>query len=93
MGLRLVDAGNTIFSGSSSTLVVITQLQPITVVFNVSEDDLPQVQVQLKGKKVLDVDAFDRADEKQIESGKLTSLDNEIDTTTGTVKFLSLIHI
>jgi multidrug efflux system membrane fusion protein len=87
VGLRLVDPGNTVFSGSSSTLVVITQIQPITVVFNVSEDDLPQVQVQLKGKKVLDVDAFDRADEKQIESGKLTSLDNEIDTTTGTVKF------
>jgi membrane fusion protein, multidrug efflux system len=87
VGLRLVDPGNTIFSGSSSTLVVITQLQPITVVFNVSEDDLPQVQAQLKGNKVLEVDAFDRADEKQIEAGKLTSLDNQIDTTTGTVKF------
>jgi multidrug efflux system membrane fusion protein len=86
VGLRLVDPGNTVFSGSSSTLVVITQLQPITVVFNVSEDDLPQVQSQLKGK-ALQVDAFDRADEKMIESGKLTSLDNEIDTTTGTVKF------
>jgi multidrug efflux system membrane fusion protein len=87
VGLRLVDRGNTVFSGSSSTLVVITQLQPITVVFNVSEDDLPQVQAQLKGKKALEVDAFDRADVKQIEAGKLTSLDNEIDTTTGTVKF------
>ena len=49
VGLRLVDPGNTVFAGSSSTLVVITQLQPITVVFNVSEDDLPQVQAQLKG--------------------------------------------
>jgi multidrug efflux system membrane fusion protein len=87
VGLRLVDTGNTVFSGSSSTLVVITQLQPITVVFNVSEDDLPAVQAQLKGNKALEVDAFDRANEKNIESGKLTSLDNEIDTTTGTVKF------
>jgi multidrug efflux system membrane fusion protein len=87
VGLRLVDTGNTVFSGSGSTLVVITQIQPITVVFNVSEDDLPQVQAQLRGKKALDVDAFDRANEKQIEAGKLTSLDNEIDTTTGTVKF------
>ncbi len=87
VGLRLVDPGNTVFSGSSSTLVVITQLQPITVVFNVSEDDLPAVQAQLKGNKVMEVDAFDRADEKSIEAGKLTSLDNEIDTTTGTVKF------
>ena len=87
VGLRLVDPGNTVFSGSSSTLVVITQLQPITVVFNVSEDDLPQVQTQLKGNKALQVDAFDRANETILETGKLTSLDNEIDTTTGTVKF------
>jgi membrane fusion protein, multidrug efflux system len=87
VGLRLVDPGNTVFSGSSSTLVVITQLQPITVVFNVSEDDLPGVQTELKGNRVMEVDAFDRADEKNLEAGKLTSLDNQIDTTTGTVKF------
>jgi multidrug efflux system membrane fusion protein len=87
VGLRLVDPGNTVFSGSSSTLVVITQLSPITVVFNVSEDDLPKVQAQLKGNKALEVDAYDRADEKKLEAGKLTSLDNQIDTTTGTVKF------
>jgi multidrug efflux system membrane fusion protein len=87
VGLRLVDPGNTVFAGSSSTLVVITQLSPITVVFNVSEDDLPQVQEQLKARKTLQVDAFDRAFVKQIESGKLTSLDNQIDTTTGTLKF------
>jgi multidrug efflux system membrane fusion protein len=87
VGLRLVDPGNTVFAGSGSTLVVITQLQPITVVFNVSEDDLPQVQAQLKGGRSLEVDAFDRAFDKTIEAGKLTSLDNEVDTTTGTVKF------
>jgi multidrug efflux system membrane fusion protein len=87
VGLRLVDPGNTVFSGSSSTLVVITQLQPITVVFNVSEDDLPAVEAQLKGKKTLETDAFDRANDNQIEAGKLTSLDNQIDTTTGTIKF------
>ena len=87
VGLRLVDPGNTVFSGSSSTLVVITALQPITVVFNVSEDDLPSVQQQLKVQKSLEVDAFDRANDKQIEAGKLTSLDNQIDTTTGTIKF------
>ena len=87
VGLRLVDPGNTIFAGSSSTLVVITELQPITVVFNVSEDDLPSVQAQSKGGRTLTVDAFDRSNSQQIESGKLTSLDNQIDTTTGTVKF------
>jgi len=87
VGLRLVDPGNTVFSGSSSTLVVITALQPITVVFNVSEDSLILVQQQLKVQKSLEVDAFDRADVQQIEAGRLTSLDNQIDTTTGTVKF------
>jgi membrane fusion protein, multidrug efflux system len=87
VGLRLVDPGNTVFSGSGSTLVVITQLQPITIVFNVSEDDLPQVQEQLKGGRVLEVDAYNRANDKEIEKGKLTSLDNQVDTTTGTVKF------
>jgi multidrug efflux system membrane fusion protein len=87
VGLRLVDPGNTVFSGSSSTLVVITALQPITVVFNVSEDDLPNVQAQLKGRNVLTVDAFDRSNNVILDRGKLTSLDNQIDTTTGTVKF------
>ena len=87
IGLRLVDPGNTVFSGTGSTLAVITQLSPITVVFNVSEDDLPQVQAQLKAGHVLEVDAYDRADSKMIEAGKLTSLDNQVDTTTGTIKF------
>ncbi|ADW70959.1 efflux transporter, RND family, MFP subunit (plasmid) [Granulicella tundricola MP5ACTX9] len=87
VGLRLVDPGNTVFSGTGSTLVVVTQLQPITVVFNVSEDDLPAIQAQLKGGRTLEVDAYDRANDKQIEAGKLNSLDNQIDTTTGTVKF------
>jgi membrane fusion protein, multidrug efflux system len=87
VGLRLVDPGNTIFAGASSTLVVITQLQPITVVFNVSEDDLQQVQDQLSGGKVMSVEAYDRANEHQLETGRLTSLDNQIDTTTGTLRF------
>ena len=87
VGLRLVDPGNTVFSGSGSTLVVITQLQPITVVFNVSEDALPGIQAQLHGSRSLKVDAFDRSNDKQLETGRLSSLDNQIDTTTGTVKF------
>jgi multidrug efflux system membrane fusion protein len=87
VGLRLVDPGNTIFSGSSSTLAVITQLQPITVVFNVSEDSLPQVQAETKKNRSLVVDAYDRSNDNLIEVGRLTSLDNQIDTTTGTLKF------
>jgi len=86
VGLRLVDPGNTVFAGSGSTLVVITQLQPITVVFALSEDDLPQVQDQLRAGQTLRVDVFDRADRHQLEAGQLTSLDNQIDTTTGTLR-------
>jgi membrane fusion protein, multidrug efflux system len=87
VGLRLVDPGNTIFAGGSSPLAVITQLQPITVVFNVSEDDLPRVQEQLQGDNKLSVDVFDRAADHLIEAGVLASLDNQVDTTTGTVRF------
>jgi multidrug efflux system membrane fusion protein len=87
VGLRLVDPGNTVFSGSSSTLAVITQLQPMTVVFSPSEDSIPELQAALKGNKSLEVDAYDRADETMLEAGKLTAYDNQIDTTTGTVKF------
>jgi multidrug efflux system membrane fusion protein len=67
--------------------VVITQLQPITVVFNVPEDDLSQVQAELGAGRTLKVNAFNRANDKQVETGKLTSFDNQVDTTTGTVKF------
>jgi membrane fusion protein, multidrug efflux system len=87
VGLRLVDPGNTIFAGTGATLVVITELQPITVVFNVSEDDLNQVRAQVKGGRSLEVDAYDRTFDKKIEAGTLGSLDNQVDTTTGTVKF------
>jgi multidrug efflux system membrane fusion protein len=87
VGLRLVDAGNTVFSGSSNALVVITQLQPITVVFNVAEDNLGKLHDQIKHRGTLVVDAYDRAQLKKIASGKLLTLDNQIDTTTGTVRF------
>jgi membrane fusion protein, multidrug efflux system len=87
VGLRLVDSGNTIFAGSSNTLVVITELQPITVVFNVAEDHLGEVQTQLLRHKPLAVEAFDRSAETKVASGTLLSVDNQIDTSTGTVRF------
>lgn len=87
VGLRLVDPGNTVFSGTGSTLLVITQLQPISVVFNIAEDDLGQVQAQLRGGAQLHVDAFDRSDQHLLESGTFTALDNLVDTTTGTVRY------
>ena len=86
VGLRLVDPGNVVQSSGTLTLAVITQLQPITVIFTVSEDSLGQVQQRLHKGAVLIVDAFDRAGQKKIASGKLLTLDNLIDTTTGTVK-------
>ena len=87
VGLRLVDAGNLVASGTSSPLVVVTQLQPITVVFNVSEDHLGEVQSRLRQHSALVVDAFDRTAQVKVASGTLLTLDNQIDTSTGTIRF------
>ena len=87
VGLRLVDPGNTIFAGSSNALVIITQLQPISVVFNVAEDNLDKVRDQILHRKALPIDVFDRAQLVKLASGTLLTLDNQVDTTTGTVRF------
>ena len=86
VGLRLVDAGNIVHASDPTPLLIITQLEPITVVFSVAEDVLPQIQQQLRQGKRLTVDALDRAQQKKIASGDLETLDNQIDTTTGTIK-------
>jgi len=86
VGLRLVDPGNVVQSAGTITLAVITQLQPITVIFTIPEDSLGPVQVRLQKKAILPVDVFDRTAQTKIASGKLLTLDNQIDTTTGTVK-------
>jgi membrane fusion protein, multidrug efflux system len=86
VGLRLVDPGNVVTSGGGTTLAVITQLQPITVVFTISEDSLQQVLGQLHKSQTLEVQAYDRAQSKMIAKGKLATTDNLIDTTTGTIK-------
>jgi multidrug efflux system membrane fusion protein len=86
VGLRLVDPGNVVQATGGTTLAVITQMQPITVIFTIPEDSLEQVQPRLRGRTNLAVDAFDRSAQKQIASGTLLTLDNQIDTTTGTVK-------
>ena len=87
VGLRLVDPGNVIFSGGSNPLVVITQLEPITVVFNVAEDDLDQVRGQIMHRSSLPVDAYDRSQQTRLATGSLLTLDNQVDTTTGTIRF------
>jgi multidrug efflux system membrane fusion protein len=90
VGLRLVDPGNVVQSSGNTVLAVITQEQPITVIFTVAEDSLAQVQAQTKHGKHLSVDAFDRARHTKIATGKLLTIDNQIDTTTGTVKMRAL---
>jgi multidrug efflux system membrane fusion protein len=86
VGLRLVDPGNVVQSDGTVTLAVITQLQPITVIFTIPEDSLGQVVARLNKKAKLPVDAFDRSDKTKLATGTLLTLDNQIDTTTGTVK-------
>jgi membrane fusion protein, multidrug efflux system len=86
VGLRLVDPGNVVQSAGTLTLAVITQLEPITVVFTIPEDSLGPVADRLRKKATLPVDVSDRTAQKKIASGKLLTLDNQIDTTTGTVK-------
>jgi membrane fusion protein, multidrug efflux system len=86
VGLRLVDPGNIVQANSTATLVVITQLQPITVIFSIAEDYLPQIQQQLRAGHTMTVDALDREQKKKIASGFLLTVDNQVDTTTGTVK-------
>jgi membrane fusion protein, multidrug efflux system len=86
VGLRLVDPGNVVQSSGSTTLAVVTQIQPITVIFTIPEDSLGQVAPHLRQKASLQVTAFDRSGLHQIASGTLLTIDNQIDTTTGTVK-------
>jgi multidrug efflux system membrane fusion protein len=84
VGLRLVDPGNMVHGSSSTGLVVITQLQPITVLFTIPEDSLPPVVKKLRAGVHLTVDAYNRDDSEKLASGKLITLDNQIDSTTGT---------
>jgi multidrug efflux system membrane fusion protein len=84
-GLRLVDPGNLVTANSTTTLVVVTQEQPITVIFTLGEDNLPDVQKHTKGKP-MQVQVYDRTQQKLLSTGKLITIDNQIDTTSGTVK-------
>jgi multidrug efflux system membrane fusion protein len=90
VGLRLVDPGNIIHATDANGLVVITQIQPISVVFSLPQDQLPQVYDKLRKGVQLNVDAFDRDNTYKITSGKLLTIDNQIDLTTGTYKLKAL---
>jgi membrane fusion protein, multidrug efflux system len=87
VGLRQVDPGNIVNAGQSTGLVVITQVHPIAVIFTLPEDQLPQVQRAMRTQgHPLTVEAYDRADAHLISTGQLLTIDNQIDTTTGTAK-------
>ena len=90
VGLRQVDAGNYVQPSDANGIVVITQLQPISVVFSVTEDDLPMVLKRFHAGGKLPVTAYDRANAAMLATGELATLDNQIDTTTGTVKLRAL---
>jgi multidrug efflux system membrane fusion protein len=86
VGLRLLDPGNVVTANGTSGIVLITQLQPITVIFTMAEDYISEVAKQMRAGHRLRVDAMDRSDSTLLETGQVLTLDNTIDTTTGTVK-------
>jgi len=86
VGLRLVDQGNIVHASDANGLVVITQLQPITVIFSIPEDSLPQVLSRLNKGDRLPVEAYDRELKQKLAVGTLLTADNQIDPTTGTIR-------
>ena len=92
VGLRLVDPGNIIHATDTTGLLVITQLQPITVIFPIPEDSLPPVLAKLKAGVRMPVEAYDRAQSKKLASGFLLTTDNQIDPTTGTVRLRAMFE-
>lgn len=90
VGLRLVDPGNLVTANATTSLVVITEIQPITVVATISEDNLSEVLAQPHHGLSLPLEAWNRANDKKLANGKVISFDNQIDTTTGTVKLRAL---
>lgn len=90
LGLRIVDQGNIVKASDANGIVVITQTQPITVVFTLPEDQLPAVMKQLHAGKNLAIDAYDRSGKNKLAQGQLLAVDNQIDLNTGTVKLKGL---
>ncbi len=86
VGLRLVDIGNMVHATDTNGLLVITQVQPIAILFTLPQDQLPQVLARMKQGPPLTVEAYDRDNTMKLASGKLLTIDNQIDTTTGTYK-------
>jgi membrane fusion protein, multidrug efflux system len=92
VGLRLVDPGNLAVASSTTPLAVVAQLQPITVVFTIPEDDVSRLERQMSHGKALPVKALDRSEANTLDSGSLEATDNQIDTTTGTLKLRAVFQ-
>jgi len=90
VGLRLIDPGNLVQASGSTPLAVVTQIEPITVIFTLAQDNLEQVLKQTRAGHTLSVEAWDRTENAKLGTGRLTAMDNQIDTTTGTVKLRAL---
>jgi multidrug efflux system membrane fusion protein len=90
VGLRLVDPGNIVHAADTSGMLVITQIQPISVIFTVAEDQLPPILQKIRAGQKLPVDAWDRALKNKIATGSLATIDNAIDQTTGTLKLRAI---
>lgn len=90
VGLHLVDVGNIVSSGQSNPLVVVTQLDPMSVLFTVPEDNVSDILEQVHDGRTLSVDAYDRSQTTKITSGTLATVDNQIDTSTGSVKLRAI---
>ena len=86
VGLRQIDAGNYVTTAETNGLVVVTQIHPISVIFTVPEDNIPPLQAQMKAGGTLTVDAYDRTNTQKLASGAVETIDNTIDTSTGTVR-------
>ena len=92
VGLRLVDPGNYVQTSSTTGIAVVTQLDPISVIFTVPEDVVPQIMTQFQSNPNLATTAFDRANARELATGHLGSFDTEVDTTTGTVKMRAMFN-
>jgi multidrug efflux system membrane fusion protein len=90
VGLRQMDVGNIVSAGQTTGIVVVTEISPISVIFTVPEDNISQVTARAATGAVLPVQAFDRSQTTKIADGKLATIDNEIDPTTGTVKLRAM---
>ncbi len=90
MGLRQVDIGNLVQAGQTNGIVVVTQLQPISILFTVPEDYIDQIMDRVNTGAKLQVQAYDRAQSKLLATGTLATVDNEVDVTTGTVKLRAM---